>query len=249
MGRALPDIHLFPDADALTLGAAEFVTDEAQRSIEMMGRFTIALSGGSTPRSLYETLATPAFAKRIDWDKWHLFWGDERAVHPYHADSNYRMTKLALLDHVEIPRENVHRVEAEHLPPVAARVYAGTIREHFGAKAPVFDLILLGMGEDGHTASLFPGDASVHEHTKLVTTSRLTGDDPARVTFTLPLINAARRVMFMITGENKADMVRRAIEPGLLEPSIPAGLVSPKKGWLHWFLSHDAASELGNIPV
>ena len=243
---ALTDIHLFPDADGLARGAAAFVAAAAEQSIRRRGRFTIALSGGSTPRRLYETLAED---EEPDWANWHVFWSDERCVRREHADSNYGMAKLALLDHVEIPREHVHRVETEHLALVAARRYEETIRAELGGPAPAFDLVLLGIGEDGHTASLFPGDPAARERVKLVTTSRLGGPGPARVTFTLPLINAARRAVFLAAGESKAAMVRQAIEPGLREPGVPAGLVAPTKGSLHWFLSQDAAAELRSIPA
>lgn len=244
MVKPVTDIHLFPDGEELAGGAAAFVAAAAEQSIRKRGRFVIALSGGSTPRRLYELLAESA----QDWPNWHVLWSDERAVRPDHADSNFGMVKSALLNHIAIPIGNVRRIETEHPAPVAARRYEDAIRALLGKK-PAFDLVLLGIGEDGHTASLFPGEPAVRERAKLVTACRLEGPGPARVTFTLPLINAARRVALLAAGEAKAAMVQRAIEPGLRGPDIPAGLVSPTKGSLHWFLTQDAAADLRNIPV
>ena len=242
---ALTDIHLFPDAEELAHGAAAFVASAAEQSIRRRGRFVIALSGGTTPRRLYELLAE----SEQDWPNWHVFWSDERSVRPDHPDSNYGLAKQTLLNHVSIPIARVHRVETERPAPVAARHYEEAIRTLFGSAKPAFDLVLLGIGEDGHTASLFPGEPAAQERFKLVTATRPEGPGPARVTFTLPLINAARRAVFLATGEAKAAMVNRALEPGLRRSDIPAGLVAPTKGSLHWFLSQDAAAEIRTIPV
>ncbi len=242
--KPVTDIHLFPDAEELAQGAAAFVASAAEQSIRKRGRFVIALSGGSSPRRLYELLAE----SEQDWPNWHVFWSDERAVRPDHADSNFGMVKSALLNHIAIPIGNVRRIETERPAPVAARRYEEAIQALLGKK-PAFDLVLLGVGEDGHTASLFPGDAAVRERAKLVTACRMEGSGPARVTFTLPLINASRRAAILATGEAKAAMVQRAIEPALRGPDIPAGLVAPSKGSLHWFLSQDAAADLRNIPI
>lgn len=243
--KPVTDIHLFPDAEELAKGATAFVASAAEQSIRKRGRFVIALSGGSTPRRLYELLAEG----EQDWPNWHVFWSDERSVRPDHADSNFGMAKEALLNKAAIPIGNVRRVQTEHPAPVAARRYEEAIRGLLGGGKPAFDLVLLGIGEDGHTASLFPGDPAVRERAKLVTACRMEGSGPARVTFTLPLINAARRAVFLAAGEAKAAMVHRAIEPGLRGSDIPAGLVAPNKGSLHWFLSQDAAADLRNIPV
>ena len=241
----MTDIHLFPDAEELARGAAAFIAAAAEQSIRKRGRFVIALSGGSTPRRLYELLAAD---EQADWPNWYVFWSDERSVRPDHPDSNYGMAKQALLDKVTIPLGRIRRIETERPAPVAARRYEDAIRTLLGNKT-AFDLVLLGIGDDGHTASLFPGEAAARERRKLVTAARMDGPGPARVTFTLPLINGARRAAILAVGEAKAAMVQRAIEPGLRGPDIPAGLVAPKKGSLHWFLSQDAAADLRNIPV
>ena len=170
------------------------------------GRFSIALSGGSTPRRLYQILASAPHVGSISWDRWQVFWGDERCVPPDHGDSNYRMARQALLDHVPIPPPQVHRIRGEVAPETAAGEYENEIGLVFQSTVASFDLILLGIGDDGHIASLFPGTEALKEDARLVVPNRAPHLQTQRVTFTLPLINSARAVAFLGTDGSKAKV-------------------------------------------
>ena len=204
------------------------------------GRFTVALSGGSTPRRLYELLATPAYAEKTSWERWHVFWGDERCVPPDHPDSNYRMAREALLDRVPIPPSQIHRIKGEAVPYDAAEAYEHELCQSFGEPTPAFDLVLLGLGEDGHTASLFPGTNGLEEERRLVMANWVPHLQAYRITFTLPLINAARNVAFLVTDGSKAEVLRKVLAPTPGDPLLTAARVQPRAGTLHWFLSKAA---------
>lgn len=245
-------VERFPGADALMAGAAELVVSAAAAAIGAAGRFAVALAGGSTPRRLYELLASPAYARRVDWSRVQLFWGDERCVPPDDPASNYRMAREALLDHVPIPEVNVHRIRAEDRPARAAASYERELRHAFAT--PVgrpsltvgrrFDLVLLGMGENGHTASLFPGLGAVREQERWVVGEHVPEMSQWRVTLTPPLLNAAMHVAFLVAGAGKATMLQRVLE-GPSEPeALPAQAIAPVDGTLAWLVDTDAAARL-----
>jgi 6-phosphogluconolactonase len=204
----------------------------------------VALSGGSTPRATYALLATVEFASLVDWPRVHVFWGDERCVPLDDPDSNYRMARETLLDHVPLPTRNVHRIRGEMDPEAAAQAYAAELRAFFGTQWPSFDLVLLGMGNDGHTASLFPGSATLHEDTRAVVAVTAHYEDrPAhRVTLTPPAINSARQVVFLVAGAAKAETLQAVLEGPA--DRFPAQFIRPTSGQLAWLVDSAAASRL-----
>ena len=240
----MPRLHVMRSHEEASRTAAQMVADLSARSLASRGKFSIALSGGSTPRLLYELLASPPHLGSIRWDCWSVFWSDERCVPPDHEASNYRMAKEALLDHVPVPSGNVYRMQGEGVPHVAAREYEELLKGYFHSPEPSFDLILLGIGDDGHTASLFPGTLALAERSRLVLHNWVPDQQAYRITFTLPLINAARIIAFLGTGESKADVLRRVLEPAPGESPLPATMVQPSSNSVHWFLTQDAAKLL-----
>jgi 6-phosphogluconolactonase len=232
-------LHVFPDPSTLAHAAAERFVELAQAAIDARRRFLVALAGGSTPRPVYRTLADEPFASRVDWTRVHVFWGDERCVPPDHPDSNYRMARESLLDHVPIPDPNVYRIKGEVVPDWAASSYEMELERVFGPDGRL-DLILLGLGEDGHTASLFPDTTVLEEEEYAVDALYLGKLGAWRVTLTLPVINAARHVLFLVTGEEKADVLAR-VRAG---EQLPAALVQPEAGEVTWLVDSDAASLL-----
>src|SRR5204863_8511797 len=213
-------------------------------AIDRSGRFAVALSGGNTPRSLYAELAGAEFRERIFWGRVHFFWGDERAVAADHPDSNYRMAHEALLAKIPVPRENVHRIETERGPKGAAAAYEIVLRDFFalgGGSWPRFDLILLGIGDDGHTASLFPGSATLGEDKRLVSATFVEKLKSDRITLTLPVLNQAANVIVLVSGGAKAKAVREALTA---DSRLPAARVRPLDGTLLWILDRDAAALL-----
>ncbi len=233
-------INAYPNKDKLVTATTERVINEIGQAIQERGLCNMALAGGNTPREIYSMLAESNYRDRVDWDRLHLFWGDERMVSPEHEDSNFRMVKETLLDHVRIPDGNVHRIRGEIAPEQAAHEYAELLHDYFKEDLPCFDLILLGLGEDGHTASLFPGTDAVEEcerYTVAVFVSRL---DTWRVTLTLPVLNAAREVFFLVSGRSKSDIVQRIISIKQPAKEFPASMVNPENGTLHWMLDSEA---------
>ena len=238
-----------PDGQALAARAAELFVTLAQRAADVEGaRFTVALSGGGTPKALYRLLAAPPYVGQIPWERVHLFWGDERHVPPDDAQSNYRMVREALLSKITIPDENVHRVRAE-LPDAAdvARDYADNIRGFFALQPdqwPRFGLVLLGLGPDGHTASLFPGTDALRDTTGLVAAPWVEKFNAHRITLTAPALNNAATVAFLVAGAAKAGVLRAVIEGPRDPDTLPAQLIAPVDGALLWMLDEAAASEL-----
>jgi 6-phosphogluconolactonase len=233
-------IHAYPSKDKLVTATTEHVVNSIGQAIEERGLCNIALAGGNTPREIYSMMAGSAYRDRVDWNRLHLFWGDERMVPPEHQDSNFRMVQETLLDHVKIPAGNVHRIRGEITPEQAAREYAELLHSHFKADLPRFDLILLGIGEDGHTASLFPGTDAVEECVKHVTAVFVPRLDTWRVTLTFPVLNAAREILFLAAGRSKADIVQRIISIKQPAKEFPASMVNPENGTLHWMLDSEA---------
>jgi 6-phosphogluconolactonase len=216
------------------------------------GRFSLALAGGSTPRPLYASLADdPSFRAEVPWGQTHFFWGDERPVPPDNPQSNYRMANEAMLSKVSVPGENIHRIRAENPEaPQVAGEYEETLRTFFGLKEgefPRFDLVLLGMGTDGHTASLFPGTEGLRERKRLVFANWVDKFHAYRITMTLPVLNRAAFVLFLVSGEKKAETLRRVLEDGEPEDPLPAQLVRPTRGRLLWLVDQDAARLLESV--
>ncbi len=242
-------IVLLPDADSLAAAAADRLVSLGSSAIVERGRFSVALAGGSTPRRMYALLATERYASSLDWLHVHFFWGDERCVPPDHPGSNYHMAREVLLDHLPVSEANVHRVRGELEPTAAAQLYAEDLQAFFGAPWPAFDLVLLGLGNDGHTASLFPGSSVLEERKRAaVAVTANYQDRPAhRVTLTFPAINAARQVLFLVSGASKAGIVAAVLEgsPG----RYPAQGVRPGSGRLGWMLDAPAATHLPSRAV
>ena len=244
-GSISPHIRIFADRETLSRAAAERFVEIASFSIEKSGRFSIALAGGSTPKRIYELLASEEYAGRVDWSKCHIFFGDERTVAPDDAESNYRMANEALLSRVPLPVENIHRIRGLGDVVANARAYEDEMRGFFYRGAwPEFDLVLLGMGEDGHTASLFPHTEALGERAAWVVANWVERLKAYRITLTAPAINNARHVLFIVTGASKAERLREVIK-GASEPErLPAQLISPTAGTKEWYVDSDAASRL-----
>lgn len=243
------EIRTLTTPQELFAAAAEVVVGAATDAVAQRGRFTIALSGGSTPKSLFNLLATNARTV-LPWERMFFFWGDERHVPPTDPDSNYRMAEETMLSKVPVPPGNVFRMAAENPDAAAvAEEYEKTLRKFFAlepGQVPVFDLILLGMGPDGHTASLFPGTAGLQEKSRLVIANWVEKMKTSRLTFTLPVLNAARCVTFLVSGTDKAAVLRTVLEGDVPAEQYPAMLVRPTDGKLIWLVDRAAASELTN---
>jgi 6-phosphogluconolactonase len=227
--------------------AAEEVLHAAADAITQRGRFTIALSGGSTPRNLYTLIAANASGS-LPWDQMFFFWGDERHVPPDDPESNYRMAKETLLSKIPVPPANIFPVPAEKSDAsAAAQTYEQTLQKFFALSAgefPRFDLILLGMGPDGHAASLFPETAALQEKSRLVVANWVEKLQTSRITFTLPVLNSARCVAFLVSGADKAAVLHEVLEGNAPGEKYPSKLVRPIDGKLIWFVDRAAASEL-----
>jgi 6-phosphogluconolactonase len=240
------ELRIVANAEALNqVAAAEFIR-QASEAVQATGVFTIALSGGSTPKNLYALLASAlSWRAQAPWEKMHFFWGDERHVSPDHVDSNYRMTHEAMLSRVPIPPANVYRCKSEQADAHGvAEEYEQTLRAFFHlfpGQLPRFDLVLLGMGLDGHTASLFPGTEALHERQRLVVANWVEQFNAYRIAMTFPVLNNAACVIFLVSGGEKAETVRRVLEGEAPLERFPARLVRPTHGKLLWLVDKDAA--------
>lgn len=237
-------VVVVPDGDALAHEAARRFSRQAREAVQFRGRFSVALSGGSTPEGTYRLLSQQPYRSQVPWDGVHLFWGDERCVPPGDEASNYRLASETLISHVPLPLDNVHRIRGEMVPEAAARAYRRELEAFFCGPLPRFDLVLLGLGSDGHTAALFPSsDALSAVADPAVAVEAQYEDRPSRrVTLTLPAINAARRVLFLVSGEGKAEIVARVL--GTSTGPLPAERVCPTAGELIWLLDEAAADRL-----
>lgn len=248
------DILILADAGEMSRVAAEEFVRQAEDAVRTRGLFTVALCGGSTPKAMYRLLGNEGEASlrgRVPWGKIHVFWGDERHVPPDHPDSNYRMAHEALLSRVPVPPQNVHRIPAE-IPDAcrAAEAYAQTLLKFFRPPAgqlPRLDLVLLGMGSDGHTASLFPGTDAAHEQTKLVAAPWVEKFHAYRITLTSPVLNNAACVIFLVSGEEKAETLCAVLEGAYQPERFPAQLIRPRLGRLRWLVDR-AAARLLRLP-
>jgi len=241
------EIIVCRDSDELSRRAAAQFVSLADDAIARSGRFAVALSGGSTPRALYSLLASPEYRERVDWPNVHLFWGDERCVPPDHPESNFRMVREALLSKIQISPGNIHRMTGEIEPGRAAALYEEELKQFFGLARgglPRFELIFLGLGEDGHTASLFPESAALKESTHLAATAYVEKLQAHRLTLTLPTINAAAQVTFLVSGQSKSTVVKEILGPDSHPGNYPAAKVSPFDGRLTWLITADAAGGL-----
>ena len=243
------EIRTLTTPQELFAAAAEEVIRSATDAVAQRGRFTIALSGGSTPKNLFNLLATNARTV-LPWDRMFFFWGDERHVPPTDPESNYRMADEAMLSKVPVPAGNIFRFAAENPSAAAAAdAYEQTLKKFFQTEAgkfPTFDLILLGMGPDGHTASLFPGTAALQEKSRLVVANWVDKLKTSRLTLTLPVLNAARCVAFLVSGTDKAPALQAVLEGNAPGEQYPSKLIRPVDGKLIWLVDRAAASQLNN---
>ncbi|HWW76568.1 MAG TPA: 6-phosphogluconolactonase [Pyrinomonadaceae bacterium] len=243
--RREPSVRVFADPEAVATEAARRIAELARASARERGAFSIALSGGSTPRRVYELLAGDEFREQVDWKSVHVFFGDERTVPADDAESNYRMANEALLSRVPVPAENVHRIEGLGDAAANASACESVMRGFFGdADWPRFDLVMLGMGDDGHTASLFPGTAALGESRAWVVANWVEKFQTWRITLTAPAINAARHVLFLVTGAGKAGRLREVLKGERDTARLPSQLIQPTDGTLEWFVDRAAASRL-----
>jgi 6-phosphogluconolactonase len=241
------ELVLLDDTAALIGEAARRIADTIHRCLAERQWCAVALSGGSTPRPVYQRLTQPPYREQIDWNRVHWFWGDERSVPPDHPDSNYRMAYEAMLAHVPVPPENVHRILAEEGAEAAAEAYERELHRIFQLQpgaVPRFDLLLLGVGADGHIASLFPRTMALSVRDRLVVANSVPQLDTQRITFTVPVIQAARTIFVLVSGQDKAEAVARAIEGNDDWTTTPAQLLRAAQGDVIWFLDRAAAQLL-----
>ncbi len=240
-----PKVSIMENAEGVAHAAASRFIELARVAIDSEGRFAVALSGGSTPLRAYQMLASDEFKETIDWAKVHVFFGDERCVPPTHAESNYRIADEALLSRVSIPARNVHRILGEGDAVANARLYEDELQTFFDNESwPRFDLVLLGMGDDGHTASLFPETEALAERRAWVAANWVEKLGVYRITLTAAAINASAHIIFLVTGAGKAARLREVIS-GPREPErLPSQLIRPTRGTLEWLIDEAAAANL-----
>jgi len=242
-------VRVCPDRDAVCRAAALLFVELAEEAILARGVFRVALSGGSTPRRMHNLLAEDPLRGRVHWNEVEFFWGDERSVPPDHPDSNFRMARETLLDKLDIAPERIHRMPADRSDlDTAAREYQAEMARVFGVDAddepPRFDLLVQGMGEDGHTASLFPGTQALDESVRWVVGNEVPALSTRRMTFTYPLINHAAQVLFLVTGDDKAEPLAEVLEGERAPGRLPSQAVAPIEGELLWLIDEQAAGWL-----
>jgi 6-phosphogluconolactonase len=238
------DVRVFHTVEELSRAAAAAVADRINSAVRSSGRCSIALSGGNTPRELYRVLGT-TFRDRVAWTDVHVFWGDERLVPADDPRRNDRMAREMLLDHVGCPASHIHSMSAGALPPDdAAREYEETMRRYFADGRPRFDLVLLGLGTDGHTASIFPDSPALDEHERWVRAVRAPADPPLRLTLTLPVLSQASNIFFLVSGAQKSRAFRAALDERTNPRTCPAAAVRPINGGLTWWADAEAAESV-----
>jgi 6-phosphogluconolactonase len=239
-------IKVYPDLESLSRAASALLVEQANRAVAARGRFCVALSGGSTPRRTYELLASPPFKEQAPWHRMHIFWGDERCVPLDDPRSNARMAKEAWLDHVPIPESQIHPIYCTGAPAEAARQYEAHLRQFFGGRPSSLDLVLLGLGDNGHTASLFPGTPVLKETERWVAEVYVAEQDLYRVTLTAPFINQAALVAFLVAGEAKAGVLREILHGPRDPERLPAQLIQPQSSELLWLTDLRAAAQVAD---
>jgi len=235
------EVRVYPDREMLSHAAAEFFVRQAGLAVRTRGRFSVALSGGQTPRRTYELLAHPQYRDRVSWPQVHVFWGDERCVPPEDPRSNHRLAWQTLLKDVPVPEKQIHPIKCATSSEKAAQEYEALLRFFFAGQKPGFDLCFLGLGADGHTASLFPGTGAAREQKSWTAAVPLHGPEPHRVTLTLLLINQARMVVFLVAGKDKALVLQEVLAGPSDPPPLPAQLIAPWDGELFWLVDEEAA--------
>lgn len=239
------NLFVFDYLDELAEAGAVKIFTYLDEEVGSFGKASLVLSGGRTPRRVYESLISQDIAGRIDWRRVHFFWGDERCVPPSRPGSIYRMAQEVLLSRLPVPQENVHRMPGEKPPAEGAQLYQQEIVRYFGLKGngqPRWSLVLLGLGSSGEVASISPGSRAFHEKQRMVIAEEVAAIQSTCLTLTLPALNSARAVMFLVTGKDKARILREALEGPL--PSLPVHFVNPASGDLSWFVDREAAREL-----
>ena len=243
--ESTPNVQIFDDAEGVARAAARRIVELAGEAIAARGTFSIALSGGSTPKAIFELLADEEFRTQIAWQNVHVFFGDERTVPPDHADSNFRMANEAMLSRVPLPERNIHRIDGVGDAAANASDYESDLREYFSTSNwPRLDLVMLGMGDDGHTASLFPDTTALKEESLWVAANWVEKFNTWRITLTAPAINAARNVLFLITGAGKADRLSEVLLGERDTSRLPSQLIAPREGVLEWYVDRAAAAKL-----
>lgn len=237
-------IQAYPDLEALSRAAAELFVQEARQATATRGRFSVALSGGSTPKRAYEILAQPPLRDQVSWDKVHVFWGDERWVPPTDARSNEHMARQALLSHVPIPPAQVYPMYCAGSAREGAEKYEALLRSFFAGQPSLLDLVYLGLGDNGHTLSLFPGTPVLEERQRWVSEVYVKEQDLYRVTMTAPLTNQATLIAFLVSGAGKATVLHELLDQPPGAPSYPAQLIQPVNGKLLWLVDQAAAAKL-----
>jgi len=237
-------IDIFKSPDDALINLANYIVTLAEQAIANEGKFSIALSGGSSPKKLYELLASPAFNKKVDWENVYFFFGDERNVPQDDKDSNYLMVKTALFDPLSIDDSNIFAVDTSLSPEEAAAEYTKAISLFFDDEPMAFDLVLLGLGDNSHTASLFPNTSILQDDSVAVKEVFLTDQQIYRISFTAPLINLAKHIAFLVYGEGKAIAVHHVLEDAKNIEIYPAQLIAPTTGDVRWFLDEAAAADL-----
>ena len=242
-----PGVNIYTSREQLSIGLSAHVAHLAAKAAEAQGRFCVAFSGGSLPEILAPALSSHPLRDSVDWSTWHVFWTDERWVPRSSPESNYGVAEKLFFSRVPIPGGQVHAADDSLNPSETARAYESALLKVFqpaAGRVPRFDLILLGVGEDGHTASLFPGHPALNEIQRwVVPVSNAPKPPPVRITLTLPVINNARNVVFVAAGPGKADILSKVLNPRVRQPELPAQLVQPPDGELQWFIDRAAAAD------
>jgi len=238
------ELHIEKDTKALSASLAEWINNYIQQVLAKQDRFTFVLSGGSTPKALYALLAESPYKESIPWEKLHFFWGDERAVPFEDSRNNAKMCYDELLDKVPVKAGNIHIMRTDITPEESAAEYEHIVKTYFQGSETTFDFVLLGMGDDGHTLSLFPGTEVIHEQNALATSFFLQAQDMYRITLTAPVVNDAACVAFLAAGAGKAEVLKQVLKGDRNVDLYPSQIIQPVKGQLHWFVDEAAAALL-----
>jgi 6-phosphogluconolactonase len=235
-------LHIQKDATAVSQELAEWITHTIETTLQTQDRFTWVVTGGNSPKLLYELLSAAPYKERIDWGKMHIFWGDERAVPFTDSRNNARMTFEQLLDRVPVVKEQVHVMRTDISPEASAADYEQILHQYFPEEGATFDLVLNGMGDDGHTLSLFPHTPVIHETKAWVTSFYLAPQEMYRITLTAPIVNRAHKVAFLTFGSNKAHALQEVLKGARNVDQYPSQIIQPASGELHWFVDEAAAA-------